>query len=276
MMAQATLEDDLTRGSNVSVDLPETGGLVPVLLLPGTLCDARIFEQVAAAFTGHRVIDIPINGAELTTALARQILATAPPSFALVGFSLGGIVALEIAALAPDRVAGLALIATTARPDPTENAETRRKLVTDASKRGLTAHYLDQVWPGSTAPLRQHSATLRAIGVAMAEATTIASYAQQAEIAISRADSRPRLPRLTMPTLVLCGATDSVCPVDRHREIADAMPAAELVIVPDAGHLVLLEAPAEVAPHLARWLQILSTNTDTLPHRTMRQTKDFQ
>jgi pimeloyl-ACP methyl ester carboxylesterase len=275
-MAQTTSVDEETKGSDACVDLREAGGAVPILLLPGTLCDARIFEPFAKTFTGHLVSDISMSGAKSTKALARRILAEAPPVFALVGFSLGGIVALEIAAIAPDRVAGLALIATTARPDAVENAALRRRAVADARARGLAAHFIDHVWPGATAPANKNVAILRAQGVAMAEAVGIEAFAEQAEIAIARADSRPRLPALKMPTLVLCGAADRVCPPERHSEIADAMPGVELIIIPDAGHLVLLEAPAAVAPHLARWMKILSVNSDTLSHRTARQTKDFQ
>jgi pimeloyl-ACP methyl ester carboxylesterase len=275
-MAQTALADEKTKGSNALVDSPEDGGAVPILLLPGTLCDARIFEPFADTFAGHPVIDIPVSGADSTVSLARRILADAPPFFALVGFSLGGIVALEIAAIAPDRVAGLALIATTARPDRIENAALRRGAVADARARGLAAYFADHVWPGSTAPANQNNAILQALGVTMAITVGPDAFAEQAEIAIARADSRPRLPALKMPTLVLCGSADTICPPERHREIADAIPNAELVIIPDAGHFVLLEAPAAVVTSLARWLQILSINNDTVPHRTARQTKDSQ
>jgi pimeloyl-ACP methyl ester carboxylesterase len=278
MMAQTTQAGERMKGADPFVDLPISSVAValPLLLLPGTLCDARVFGPLAATFAGHSITDISMSGAASATLLARRILAVAPPRFALVGFSLGGIVALEIAAIAPERVAGLALIATTARPDPVSNTALRRKGVADARTRGVTAHFVDDIWPGSTAPANQNDGVLKAQAVAMAGAIGIEAFAQQAEIAISRADSRPRLSHLKMPTLVLCGAADSVCPPARHVEIADAIPGAELAIIPDAGHFVLLEAPDVVIRHLARWLKILSANTDTLPHRTARQTKDFQ
>jgi pimeloyl-ACP methyl ester carboxylesterase len=276
MMAQTTLANGPTKGVTALFDLPEVEGAVPVLLLPGTLCDARIFEPLAKTFAGHAIRDISISDAASTTAIAHRILADAPPVFALVGFSLGGIVALEIAAVAPDRVAGLALIATTARADLAENAALRREAVVDARNRGLAAHFVDHVWPKSTAPANREDAILQAKGIAMAEAVGIEVFAQQAEIAIARADGRPRLPALKMPTLVLCGDADSICPPDRHSEIAEAIPGADLVVIPGAGHFVLLESPAAVAPHLARWLKILSVNNDTLTNRNARQTKDFQ
>jgi pimeloyl-ACP methyl ester carboxylesterase len=276
MLAQTTLADGPTKGMNASLNLAEVKGAVPILLLPGTLCDARIFEPLAKTFVGHATRDIAISGAASTMAIARRILADAPPAFALVGFSLGGIIALEIAAIAPDRISGLALIATTARADLAGNAALRREAVADARKRGLAAHFADHVWPNSTAPANREDAILQAKGIAMAEMVGVEAFAEQAEIAIARADGRPRLPALKMPVLVLCGDADSICPPDRHSEIADAIPGADLVVIPDAGHFVLLESPAAVAPHLARWLKILSINNDTLTNRTARQTKDFQ
>lgn len=59
-------------------------------------------------------------------AIASRILAAAPPSFALVGLSMGGYIAFEILRQAPDRVARLALLDTTARPDTPEQTQRRR------------------------------------------------------------------------------------------------------------------------------------------------------
>lgn len=276
MMAPTTQGEDRRKGAALFANSPDFDDPVPLLLLPGTLCDARIFAPFASVFADSPTMDILISRAESTTALARHILARAPSRFALVGFSLGGIVALEIAAIAPERVMGLALIATTARADPVKNAAIRRHGVADARARGLAAHFIDNIWPESTAPANRDDKDLKALAIEMAEATGVATYAQQVEIAISRADSRLRLRNLKMPTLVVCGAVDSICPPSRHTEIAEAIPGAELAIILGAGHYVLLEAPDAVARHLSDWLKILSINTDTLPPRTARQTKDFQ
>ena len=118
----------------------------PLLLLPGTLCDRRVFEAVLARMPEREVIVADMTGAETARALAARILDNAPDSFALAGFSLGGIVALEIVAQAPDRVTRLALIDTTARPDPEANHTVRRNAVTRAAQMGVDRYISDKLW----------------------------------------------------------------------------------------------------------------------------------
>jgi pimeloyl-ACP methyl ester carboxylesterase len=223
----------------------------PLLMLPGTLCDARVFAPLIARLRGCDISVLPVTGADTAEALAHDILAAAPPRFVLVGFSLGGIVALQIAAAAPARVTGLVLIATNARADRPENAPVRRADVAAARARGLTAFVRERLWPRYVA---RPDAALRRVILDMAEAVGIEAFAAQTEVAISRADSLPRLAALTMPVLALCGEEDVICPPDLHREIVEAAPCATLHIVPGAGHFVPLEAPDAVAAGITAWL----------------------
>ena len=78
-------------------------------MLPGTLCDARLYAPVVERLGLPATIPA-LAGAETAAALAQLILAAAPERFSLCGFSLGAIVALEIVAQAPERVERLALI----------------------------------------------------------------------------------------------------------------------------------------------------------------------
>src|SRR5690606_6059545 len=98
---------------------------------------------------------------------ARLILTEAPERFMLLGFSLGGIVALEIAALAPERVAGLALIDATARPDPEAKASPRRKAVSKARMQGMDGYILDS-WATLVSRANAKDEALRETIMAMA------------------------------------------------------------------------------------------------------------
>jgi pimeloyl-ACP methyl ester carboxylesterase len=77
---------------------------------------------------------------------------------------------------------------------------------------------------------------------------------------IAQADERftdeiePRYAELEMPTLVVWGAEDTWIPVDRADRLAATIPGAELVVVPDAGHLIQLDQPVALATNLHRWL----------------------
>ena len=98
------------------------------------------------------------------------------------------------------------------------------------------------------------SAELAALAVAMAEDLGLPTMRRHAELAISRADSRPRLSAIAVPTLVLCGAEDRLCTPDTHRAMAEAIPRAALAIVPGAGHFAPVEAPDATARAVSAWL----------------------
>lgn len=226
----------------------------PLVLLPGTLCDARVFAPLLDRLPGVAARVPVLEGAETTAAMAEHLLADLPPRFALGGFSLGGIVALELIARAPERVTRLALVDTTARPDPPERATERRNAVARAAELGLERYAGDKLWSLYVTDDGRADTANRALVAAMAVDLGIEAFRRHSEFAIGRADSRPRLSAIAVPTLVLCGAEDRLCPPALHREIATSVPASRLVVVPRAGHFALIERPEIVADAFRGWL----------------------
>lgn len=227
---------------------------LPLLLLPGTACDDRVFAPVIERLGDYPVVIGHMDGARTMPDLAAAILASAPPRFLLAGFSLGGICAFEMIARQPERIAKLCLIDTTARPDPPANAEVRHKAVRDARENGMDGYILD-AWQRLVAPVNADDMALRETIVAMARDCGPDRLAEQADVAIFREDSRPRLSAITQPTLVLAGVHEQVCPLDAQDEIVAGIAGSELHLVADAGHFAPLENPAAVALHLKRWLE---------------------
>ena len=230
-----------------------------VILLPGTLCDDRAMAPLIARLAGRDIRIVLSAGAQTAAAVAARFLAEAPAQFVLIGFSLGGMVALEIAAQAPSRVLGLVLIGSNARPDKPGAAEARRAQVAEARARGVSAMLLDTFWPRYVGAASRADAALQRVILAMAEAQGVDVFAQQVEMVISRADSRPLLPTLNMPLLVLAGSEDALCPPMLQEEMVAAAPDAKLAIIPNAGHFVLLEAPGHTTQIVLAWLDRLTT-----------------
>ncbi len=85
----------------------------PLVFLPGMMCDARLFgPQLAALSPDYSVMVCPITRGERIEEIASGLLDDLPAKFALVGLSMGGIVAMEILRRAPDRITRLALLDT--------------------------------------------------------------------------------------------------------------------------------------------------------------------
>jgi pimeloyl-ACP methyl ester carboxylesterase/predicted ester cyclase len=226
---------------------------LPLVLLPGTVCDDRLFAPVLELLGEREVIVMELTGAVTTPTLATKILDAAPPRFALLGFSLGGIVALEMMAQAPHRIDRLALVDTTPRPDPAPNAAVRRAAVAAARHDGMDSYILD-AWPKLVAPVNARRNDLREIILAMARACGADALDSQSETAINRADSRTRLSAISVPTLILAGEYEQICPLDAQRELADGIAGAQLHLIADAGHFAPLENPAALARHVGAWL----------------------
>ena len=234
--------------------------VLPLLLLPGTLCDERLFLPLMARLDRTDMRVVPIAGGSSAAEVAARILREAPPRFALLGFSLGGIVALEMAAQAPERIERLALVDTTARPDPAENAQKRRAQAAQARTDGIET-YVDEGWTASVSPLRAGDGALRQTILAMARDAGAEVLAEQAEVAIRRADGRPRLGAIRVPTLILAGADEAVCPLEAHEELAAGIPGSRYFTIPAAGHFAPLENPDAVARHVRDWLDWDATQT---------------
>jgi len=226
---------------------------VPLLLLPGTACDERLFAPLQAELDYPDIRVVPMTGAKSAPALAERILAAAPERFAVLGVSLGGIVALEMVAQAPERIERLALVDTTARPDPEANWAVRRQAVEAARSEGMDGYVLGS-WNKLVSPSKIDDGALKELIVAMARDAGAETLAEQAEVAIHRADSRERLAAIDVPTLILAGADEQVCPLEAHEELAASIAGARYFTIPDAGHFAPLENPAAVARHVRDWL----------------------
>ena len=245
----------LVPGGKRSAPAAATGPSEPLVLLPGTLCDERVWQPVICRLLHRPVIVNPLVGEENTAAMARRFLAELPDRFALAGFSLGGMVALEMVAQAPHRITRLALIDTNARPDPEPNHTARRNAVARAAQLGMDRYVSDKLWSLYVSGDHVADEAKRALVTSMSAAAGLDTFRSQSELAISRADSRPRLGDILVPTLVLCGADDRLCPPAVHQEMAAGIPGARLVLVPRTGHFALIEDPDAVAGAMRDWLE---------------------
>jgi pimeloyl-ACP methyl ester carboxylesterase/predicted ester cyclase len=216
---------------------------LPLVLLPGTLCDERLFAPLLERLPARFAKVLPIRDAE-PAAAAQAVLEQAPRRFALLGFSLGGLVALEIALQAPDRVAGLAMVSSNARA----RAQDALQRPADPLE-ALTAS-----WPDCVGPEGRANTVLRQTLEQMALDTGRDVFAAQEQLVRSRSDKRGRLCALCMPVLVLAGAEDRACPPAMQHEMAEALLDAEVALLEGVGHFAPLEAPDAVAAHVATWL----------------------
>jgi pimeloyl-ACP methyl ester carboxylesterase len=151
-------------------------------------------------------------------------------------------------------VAKLALINTQARPDTPEATARRRGMIARA-RSGEYRGVLDELFPGFVHPSRRDDAGLRQLVYDMGDDVGVEAFIRQQTAVMSRPDSRPTLAWIKCPTLVLTGDEDHTIPNSLSAEMADGIPGAKLVILPDCGHLPQPEQPKTTADALVEWLR---------------------
>jgi pimeloyl-ACP methyl ester carboxylesterase len=225
-----------------------------LLLLPGTLCDAAVWAPIIAGIGDLAECAVGDVGAhDSLERIAEDALARHPGPLAVAGFSFGGFAALAMAAAAPERIAGLALLGTTPRPLPSEAWPERSRRLQVAERDGVAA-YVAALMPAYLHPDTVGDPALEATITAMAVREGFDVLRRQVLANRVRPDRRPLLPTLRMPTMVLCGVADVICPPADHRLMAADIPGAVLTEVARAGHFVTLEQPAAVIAAMRAWL----------------------
>lgn len=226
----------------------------PLLLLPGLICDARIFAAQLAQFGNATAI----NGFGARTSLvdmARHVLDTAPPQFSLLGHSMGARVALEVVRLAPARVTRLALLSTGTHAVRPGEAAKRLRLVALGRSDGAAA--LVEEWlPPMLAPAHRADPAIIEPLRTMCRQQGVTVFAAQIDALLSRPDLDTLLPAIRCPTLIAAGEADEWSPPAQHALIRDVVPGARLIIVPGSGHMLPVEAPAALNDAIADWLSL--------------------
>lgn len=223
-----------------------------LLLLPGLICDARVFAPQLAAFADARAVD-GYGAADTLEAMARLALEQASESFDLLGHSMGARVALEVFRLAPNRVRRLALVSTGVHPLGADEPGKRRALQAIGHERGFEA-LVDNWLPPMVAMGSRVDAALYVPMRRMCLDQGQEVFDAQIEALLNRPEQESLLDRIACPTLVMTGELDAWSPPTQHEAIAARIADATLTIVPGAGHMLPLEAPDAMNEAIAAWL----------------------
>jgi 3-oxoadipate enol-lactonase len=244
----------------------EAGSGPPVVLLHGLGWDSSLWfptltqlamqhRAIAADTRGHGESDKPegpYSIAQFADDWAALLDHLRVRKATLVGLSQGGMVALALAISRPELVARLVLVATACRshPDAKANMEARIAALADAGPEAAAQIAAESIF--STTWRQQNPEELARFlhwrCLAPAEPLTAAMRA------VYGFDLSSGLPHIRVPTLVVAGTGDTLIPSAASQQIADLIPGAELHLLPDAGHIIPVEAPDAFARLLQDFL----------------------
>jgi pimeloyl-ACP methyl ester carboxylesterase len=228
--------------------------MTPLVLIPGMMCDARMWGGLAAHLAPRQVGHFLPVASDTVAALAALLLQDAPPRFALAGLSMGGIVAMEVLRQAPDRVERLALLDTNPCAEAPEVQARRQGQINRALSGHLSAVIKTEMKPNYLAPGPDKGAILD-LCLDMALSLGPEVFARQSRALRDRPDQTQTLAAFHGPALVLMGEQDRLCPLTRHQLMHRLMPHSRLTLIAGAAHLPPLENPKDTIAEMIRWLE---------------------
>ena len=232
---------------------------LPLLLVPGLMCDHAVWDDVVPHLSPDLACRVVDHGqANSLQTMAQQLLEQAPAKFLLAGHSMGARVAVEALRLAPERIAGVALLDTGYLPKVSGTAgqdeiNKRMALLALAQREGVRA--MAKVWSqGMVHPDRLSDQPLMNNILDMFERKSAQIFEHQINALLNRPGGSDVLAAIQVPTLVLCGQQDAWSPVAQHQAIHQLVPGSTLTLIEQAGHMAPMERPVEVAQALMAWI----------------------
>jgi len=225
-----------------------------VVFASGQLLTAECWAPQVAALSADYDLRFSDHTRDETIAgMASRLLAEAPPRFHLVAHAMGGFTAFEVLRQAPERIISLVLIATLAPNDGPTQTERRLGYIR-LVEGGQFDEVVEERIPILLHPARREDAALLNTVRGMAADIGADTFLRQQRAIMSRADSRPSLGAIPVPTLLIRGAQDGITTQAHVDEIVAGVPDIRLETIDDCGHLPTLEKPATTSRILASWL----------------------
>ncbi|MFZ6773777.1 alpha/beta fold hydrolase [Undibacterium sp. SXout7W] len=224
-----------------------------IVLIPGFMCDANLWQALLPALRPYAEIHYGnLNQGDSIDQMAEHIIARLPGPSLIIGFSLGGYVARRIAFTAPEFVAGLALLNTSAR------ASTPEELLRNQQQIRMVQHY---PYKGQTrSALRRaldpdHQDNEVLLAQLQAMSLTLGKDIFLRQLALHRADGHAELAHIHCPAIMVANRKDQMRQPDEAEKLAAGLSRGELRIIEQGGHMSPLEQPAELAAILFAWMQ---------------------
>ena len=228
--------------------------MTPVVMIPGMMCDERIFaHQIEELGTDTEVYIADISKYSSIQELASDVLKNSPPNFFLVGHSMGGIVAMEMCSQEPDRIEKLVIMDSNPKSELEETKLKREPQIRNVISGNLAQVMKEEMKPNYLADSYKQKDILN---TCMEMALTLGPevFVRQSRALQDRDDQQSTLKDLNIPVLIMCGAEDKLCSLEKHELMHNIINDSKLEVVMDAGHMPTLEQPQKTTEVIKSWL----------------------
>ena len=226
----------------------------PLVFIPGMMCDSRLFlPQIIEFSKQYMICSIPVSSSDTIENISIEILRYLPTKFTLIGLSMGGILALEIIKKVPERVMKIVLMDTNYKSETAE-IKSRRVPQIKLVNEGLLEDVMCQQIKNNYLRKDEKNQEIFDLCLSMANDLGKEIFINQSKALSARKDYKATLKNINVPSLIICGEYDRLCPIKVHMEMESLIKNSTLEIIPNAAHLPTLEQPAYVNKILRKWL----------------------
>lgn len=222
----------------------------PLVMLPALGADSRLWQPVIDKLGTEFDCTVIRGEGKTIEAMADHVLSKAPKEFILVGISMGGYLALEIALRNTGRVKALALFNTSAIAAPEDRRQNSIDLISLVESGGFQTA-IDRTTPVVSRAIPE----IQRLAAAMTNELGPRVFIDQQRAVLGRSDRRAELKTITCPNLVVGSTEDTITPPKLSEDLAHRLPGARLVLIQGSGHFTPLEKPAETAAALADFIR---------------------
>ena len=226
----------------------------PLVFIPGMMCDSRLFQPQINEFSKqYMVCAAPASSSDTIENISSEILRYLPTKFTLIGLSMGGILAMEIIKKVPERVMKIVLIDTNYKSETAEIKSRRLPQIKLANEGRLEDIMCQQIQNNY---LRTDKKNQEIFDLCLSMATDLGKeiFINQSNALATRKDYKSTLKNIKVPSLIICGEYDRLCPIKVHIEMESLIENSTLEIIPDAAHLPTLEQPVYLNKIIGKWL----------------------
>ena len=232
--------------------------MASLVLIPGLLLTRQLYQhQTPVLSEDFDLYHANTMGMNSITLMAEDVLDNTTGKIIPIGLSMGGYITLEIARLAPDRLAGMVVMDSAASADDVDKIKQRKALI-EMSKIGKFKGVTRTLLPSLIAPQHMQDDGLTSLIMAMAEEVGQENFTHQQTAIMGRRDQFDTLRRLDLPSLFVVGESDALTPPQKAQDMAKATQNSRYAEIANAGHLPPLEAPDAVTAVLVDFLNTLN------------------
>jgi pimeloyl-ACP methyl ester carboxylesterase len=224
-----------------------------IVLIPGALATPKLWDLQKIFFQeSKRFHYVDVLNSNSIVEMANRFTSIAPKKFTLIGFSMGGYIALELYRQIPNKIEKLILINSAAKL-VSEKGQLERERSLDLMDKGKFDFLIKLIFKNSIYDKQKHNVLLP-VAQEMAIEVGVDNYKKQLNAILNKPDHSTLLSSIECPTLLIASKEDNVMPTERSEHIAKNIKHSKLIYIEQCGHMAMLEKPEEMNQILNDWL----------------------